>query len=211
MYNIRNYLAQLFTKYRIVIYLYTLVEKRGTARLQVDYESVDFFFMEHCAVRGPIFKRMKDYFFEDIFSALLYIVFNVAFPIVAIFLQFFSNDSTMYLSYFVTGFSMTFDYLSLFKQKTSKRLWVEALVSSCCFATVLIVGFTKMSLVFSSLSSQQGVLKYGFGDFLAVSVLAVMVVINVYEFGGLVKHETNLRYPKSTGSGQALVEGAKNI
>lgn len=106
---------------------------------------------------------------------------------------------------------MTFDYLSLFKQKTSKRLWKEALASSVCFATVLIVGFTKMNLVFSSLSAQQGVLDYGFWDFLAVSVLAIMVVINVYEFGGLVKHETNLRYPKSASSDQTLVAGAKNI
>lgn len=173
-------------------YLYALVEKCGTEK-------------------GTEFNRMKDYFFDDIFSAVLYIVFNVVVPIVAIFLQFFSNDSTMYLSYFVTGFAMTFDYLALFRQKTSKRLWVEALVSSGCFATVLIIGFTKMNLVFSCLSSQQNILKYGFGDFLAVSVLAIMVVINVYEFGGLVKHETNLRYPKNTGGNQALVEGAKNV
>lgn len=154
---------------------------------------------------------MKDYFFDDIFSAILYIVFNIVFPLIAIFLQFFSNDSTMYLSYFVTGFSMTFDYLSLFRQKTSKRLWIEALASSACFATVLIVGFTKMNIVFTSLSAQQGVLNYGFWDFLAVSVLAVMVVINIYEFGGLVKHEANLRYPKNSSSDQTLVAGAKNI
>lgn len=154
---------------------------------------------------------MKDYFFDDIYLALLYIVFIVVVPIIAIFFQFSSNDSTMYLSYFVAGFALTFDYLSLLKKNTSKRLWIEGLASAGCFAVVLIVGFIKMNLVFSSLSTQQGVLEYGFWDFLAVSVLTVMVVINFYEFGGLVKHETNLRYPKSATSNQALVQGAKNI
>ena len=151
---------------------------------------------------------MRNYFFDDIFEALMYIVFIVIVQFVSIILQFCSNDKTMYLSYLVAGFAMTYDYLVLFKRTVGKCLWWEAVAALVCFIAVIVAAVVKMTRILDATSDPTSTVTYGFDDFLLVSLLCTMVIINVSELSRIIKHDFNTRFPKSPST---LTHGAQNI
>lgn len=153
---------------------------------------------------------MKKYFFDGygIFEALMYIVFIVIVPYVSIILQFYSNDKTMYLSYFVAGFAMTYDYLVLFNRNVGKCLWWEFIAAVVCFISVIVASVVKLSNILATSSTPANAVTYGFNDFLVVSLLCIMVIVNVLEFCRSAKHDYNTRFPKHPST---LTYGAQNI
>lgn len=124
---------------------------------------------------------MRHYFFEELFQALIYIMFIVCVPAVSLVLQLTSNSSALYLSFLVAGFAMTYDYLSLFHQSVGKRLWREALCAAICSCVMVILSFIRLSITFETnlnINSPQ----YGIIDYAMFIPMITMLGINVLEF-----------------------------
>lgn len=149
-------------------------------------------------------------FFEDIFSAIFYLIFIVAAPIISVVLQFSFDDKTLYLSYLIAGFSLTYDYICLLSAKTiNKRLWIEAWIAVTCVIAIAIIAIVRLSLIVPKIGQS---ITYETTDFYFILVLGIMVFINIFELGQFARYEYRKRYPKTEKiEYYGIAEGGKNI
>ena len=158
-------------------------------------------------------EHQTNFFYTSFLSALVYLVFIVAIPVVAVFLQFHYNDKTMFLSFFTAGFALTYDYIALlWQKKIVKRLWVEAILSCVTLLATSVIGFFKVVMVLG-LAGQA--VTYDWKDLLLSLFLAVPVVINCIEFTAYLVDDYHMRYsadaaPDSAGR-EALINGGRTI
>lgn len=148
---------------------------------------------------------MKKYFFESIHEAVLYLIFLSLIPLVSIFAQYMVKDKTMYVSFLVAGFAMTYDYFVLFGRKICKRLWWEALISTICLLLTTSLGIVNLILLLTSQEEHV----YGWKDLLFIALLFIVLAINVFEFVLLLKKDYAKKYDESEET--RLVAGAQKV
>ena len=113
---------------------------------------------------------MRKYFFENIFEAVLYLIFISLIPLISVFAQFIIGDKTMYVSYFVAGFAMTYDYFVLFGKSICKRLWWEALIATICLIFTSCIGVTMLTYIWPNANK----IAYTYRDLCFVGILAIV-------------------------------------
>lgn len=150
---------------------------------------------------------MKKYFFSNVLETIIYFIFLCLIPLLSIIAQYCVSDKTLYVSFIVTGFAITYDYLMLFKGKPCKRLWIEAIFSAVCL--VLCSGFGVIQLIFILLENKK--LPYTIFDILIIVIsLGIMFVINSIEMVLFFKYDYKKRFFDLEDTNEAyLMKGAK--
>ncbi|MBD5098001.1 MAG: LrgB family protein [Clostridiales bacterium] len=156
--------------------------------------------------------RKKTCFFDDLFFGLLYMLVIVAMPIASLCLQFCFNDRTYYLSYFITGLTLSFDHIVLYTNRNIvRRLWVELIVSFLCAVVTSIIAIVKISVILTQNQDGQ-VFTYAPVESLTFLVVGILLIINIVELGIIAKCDYRQRYPTETNSdGQSLIGGARMV
>lgn len=154
----------------------------------------------------------KTYFFDDFFFGLLYMLIIVALPVASLCLQFCFNDRTYYLSYFITGLTLSFDHIVLYTNKNiAKRLWVELIVSFLCAVATSVIAIIRISTILTQ--SQDGqMFTYIPIESLSFLVIGILLIINIVELGLIARCDYRQRYPtKTNNDGLSLIGGARMV
>lgn len=151
---------------------------------------------------------MKKYFFNSIIESILYLIFLSIIPLVSIIIQFISSDKTLYVSIFVSAFSMSYDYIALLSRKICKRLWYESIVSIICLVLASVLSIIRLLVL---IINNTACTSYKW-DIILIFILAIIMFINVIEFSILVKYDHKKRYSSESDVNlNNFNEGASNV
>lgn len=142
---------------------------------------------------------MRKYFFDNQLEAVIYFIFLSLIPVISVYTQYIVGDKTMYLSFIVSGFSMTYDYLIISKNSICKRLWWESLVA--ILVLIATTGYGILGLI--NILNTDNFSKYEIKDLLIISILSIVLLVNALEVLLLIISDYKKRYSKCT-NGQLL-------
>ena len=152
---------------------------------------------------------MRKYFFNEVVSASVYLIFIAAIPFLSVIGQFLFNDRTMYLSYLVAGISMVYDHIVLFKEPINKRLWSEAIISILFIAFICVISCYKIMLILTDPTAS--IVPYGLWDGFFICFLGIILIINLVEFILCVSHDFKTRFNTNTPQDNNLLVGASKV
>lgn len=152
---------------------------------------------------------MRKYFFNEVITASIYLIFIAAVPFISVISQFFFDDRTMYLSYLVAGISMVYDHVVLFGESINKRLWIEGFISVIFTICIFVVACYKIIQILTNPNAN--IVPYGFWDGLFICFLGIIVMINLVEFILCVRHDFKTRFNTNTPQDNNLLLGARKV